>query len=786
MITRSFIEISYQIHNCDNLRGSKHVTAPSYLRYLIPTICAAELELNPAMSAHTRSERVAARRPHTTRSTRPTRNRFSYREMSTDNSDTASDDEPHIALTQPKRPPIAQQSTGNPIGKRKANTSRRSTYTLGAKKVKVSRENLATKKEDAILQLGGIVPPWQSLPYQILLQIFRYASYPLRTDEGESTPNVKWLLKMALLCRVFAEPALSALYWSPPLSSPAQAHGLISSLASQNKRSTFNYKAKIKYLEVEALSILTHKHRGHNAIVLAKLISQTPQLRGVDIHLLSETPMLYKAIMGGTRVNRDVYRISTISALEQSKVSLVEWKWNSSMAGVQFALPELREIHKSLPFRTLKELTLVSYHIGSARLSSPDDIFDTTQAVSRPSRAQSTEKSLAEALECLPNLKRLRFKMSSLVNEELLCLLPRNLEILEITECSNVESEMLESFLKTHGNEIRELVLDHNQALALSFLKIFATACPKAETLKMNLTYYNSHVCFSNSDPRFSALFAPNEVPTWPATLQRLELLHLRKWDIETAESFFSSLVDSAASLPQLRHLDIKASLDESGWRDRVAFRDRWVGRLERVFLRNPPAPIPYLASIDAFKAHKTSTKKPRKVSEPFINNSRPSLRRKVSRRFSHIEVPQTTVNITGESDSDSSAPLISTRRTTRQSIKLGKETRDMSSTTVGPPPSKSIFRNRRRLHDRKRLDSDSSSQDSALDDDGLELGTREASEADEKDIYIQGMCDVVHVMIDNLRPMEQQLNESNFLDEEVSGDEDWNGDNSDEGGYAW
>ena len=42
---------------------------------------------------------------------------------------------------------------------------------------------------------------------------------------------------------------------------------------------------------------------------------------------------------------------------------------------------------------------------------------------------------------------------------------------------------------------------------------------------------------------------------------------------------------------------------------------------------------------------------------------------------------------------------------------------------------------------------------------------------------------------IDSQRPTEEQLHESDFLDAEPSGDEDWNGEDDfdgEEGGYAW
>lgn len=38
----------------------------------------------------------------------------------------------------------------------------------------------------------------------------------------------------------------------------------------------------------------------------------------------------------------------------------------------------------------------------------------------------------------------------------------------------------------------------------------------------------------------------------------------------------------------------------------------------------------------------------------------------------------------------------------------------------------------------------------------------------------IQGLCETVDVSIDNQRPSEMQFNEDDFMDSEISGDEDW------------
>lgn len=72
---------------------------------------------------------------------------------------------------------------------------------------------------------AGVIPPWQSLPYQILLEIFQYASFPLVDERTfHQTANWTWLLSASKLCRAFSEPALTVLYRSPCLTPMDRAH----------------------------------------------------------------------------------------------------------------------------------------------------------------------------------------------------------------------------------------------------------------------------------------------------------------------------------------------------------------------------------------------------------------------------------------------------------------------------------------------------------------------------------------------------------------------------------
>lgn len=544
---------------------------------------------------------------------------------------------------------------------------------------------------------------------------------------------------------------------------------------AQTENSAFNYRSKVKYLDVEAGMNLSRKYKGQDPINLGDLVLLTPQLRGLRIHVAANNGnrnhRMYTA-----NSSKVIYQEWIFNALRIQRIALREWIWNADMAGNPFFALKLGEIHSTFSFQSLRTLTFHNY-----------------------GPKYSTEEELADAIKTLPQLKELVFRLSLIVNQKLLPLLPDQLESFEIVECPSLTSQLLSRFLSTHGQELLRLILDHNQALNLSFLTGFAVACPKMQTLGMNLRFYNSHFAFLDLDPKFDTLLLEDETPTWPASLVNIDLLQLRKWNLDVAERFFSSLVDSAGSLAKLRRLNIKASLDESGWRDRVSFRDKWTSRLELVFLRVSEPPSPHFESMAAFSAYKDQ-----------LTEQRPSLRvlPKQSSKFSHVEIEIDTSKATENSESDSDAPLATIRRSRRlkkQDVsKITRRTKrdrgsDESSSSESEnddedeyvsPRALSCLYHRRPRRRKKGSDESSSSEDSALDDDAAgETASEEASRFTTKhdDFHIQGLCDVVHVLFDNLRPTEEQLNESDFLDDERSGDEDWNGDGDvGEGGYAW
>ena len=740
-------------------------------------ICASRT-LIANMPAATRS-----RRPLPGRSSRARSHRKSYREASTSEEDGTHDDsaaDNQFISTRSRPSPRIQPSRPLPADahpdsrKRKAATFPPSPSRN--KKAKTKARDLADQddKEDGCTSTGGIVPPWQTLPYHILVQVFEYAAWPLMEDYINPLQSIPWLLRAALVCKAFAEPAISALYYAPPLSPPYRARGLLAHLQAQNDRSMFNYRAKVKYLDIDSSATLYRKHWGQEPIDINELVAVVPKLRGMGMHRVVDIPKFNKLIDVNNNSSKSIQVLrQTVSALQEHKPLLREWKWSVPASDHRHSF-DLMNIHRSVPFQNLTTLTLVEF----------DSKASQGKGQGKP------EQQLAEAISALPNLVHLAFVLCNDVNAKLLPLLPKGLQELVIVDCP-IDSKILAPFLASHGQTLRRLALDHNQSLNLAFIVDLEQSCPVLEVLKMDLTYYNAHFAYSDLEPRFDDLLSFGQIPSWPASLRDLELIHLRKWENETASDFFTSLVDAAGDLINLRRLIIKASLTESSWRERVNFRDRWTSRLEKVFRRKSEPPNPHLKSVAAFKAAKsryrngvTSAKTTPLVKVLFpVTRSEQALPESFPTRSKRPH--RDTVAKTIELSSDSETPILTRRRSTRLA-------RDDSEAYTSPRSSPRRQRRRRRV--KHSNGGSSSEEDSALEEEiGSQPNNNDSQSSPDRGTVddatiIQGMCDVVRIQINNLRPTEEQLAEDDFLDAELSGDGDWDGDEGmDDGdGYAW
>ena len=637
------------------------------------------------------------------------------------------------------------------------------------------------------IESSGIIPPWHTLPYQILVDIFRYASYPLYNEFTFSAlPTTKWLVAVAHLCKAFTEPAFTVLYAEPPLAPMELAHTLVDLLKRNPVELSFKYRQKVESLRIDVNQVAAHSLSGRGQLDIYSLVKDLPRLVDLEFyHDKDNRP--YRDLDASIKWK---YPEALFEGLEfvdpladpargdkTSVCKLRSWRWSSRLAGKKYPIEMLREIHLKPSFIGLRKIAFVNYQIPEPRKGEEEPPHH--------------EEIMAKSLSVLTNLEHLIFESSTLVNSILLPLLPKNLRNLELINCWEVSAEDLGVFLLTHGSQLRCLTLNHNISLRLSFLPLLGEACPKLEVLRINLTYYNVHAFYNDAKPAYDKLLLPDQVPTWPATLQTIELLQLRQWDTEAAEMFFQSLLDSAGNLPHLRNLTIQAILNIA-WRDRASFRDKWIGSLDRVFKRLSPPPkanvtlqLPPVTQAkkdeEGVKEHEaagqSSPVESPAISSPVRRASSldPSLNDEISSRRYATRRRTPLVGQYAESpdpsDNEDIEPLPE-RTQPANGVKVSSMARELATLqqtagrdgVVTPPET-----------------------DSAEDSDDVPLSQVLKSKGKGKvNEIIQGMCEIVKVRIDNLRPVETLVTEADFLDEEVSGDEDWDGDQDGDDGYAW
>lgn len=431
---------------------------------------------------------------------------------------------------------------------------------------------------DGIIVGSGVIPPWQTLPYQVLFDIFLRASYPLLNEQQLTrTGSVKWLVNVALLCRAFHEPALAALYHTPPLLPTYKSHGLLKLLSMPPESCTMNYAAKIKELHVDVEQVLLYKSGPTLGYFdLSRLIGKTPQVQTLRLYHKDDDTVGIPP--WNITFSKWVYSDPLFTAIDHAGLVLRSWDWNARFLPTSELLPFMLEKHLRPAFQSLKEIRLL--HLGDGE---PDDL--TIQ-----------EAALATSLQALPELERVDLIECTVVKDTFLQQLPTTIRALTLSNCDRVYAKSFLEFMKSHGQHLRELCLSHNRHLNMAFSTELAQYCPNLRKFKMDISIHDTS-SYHDTEPHFTELIKESEVPTWPKSLQEIELIQLRRLDHGTAESFFMSLIDAAPNLPDLRRLVVSAIL-KIGWRDRANFRERWINRLERTFLRRSPPPDPNLRSL--------------------------------------------------------------------------------------------------------------------------------------------------------------------------------------------
>lgn len=506
-----------------------------------------------------------------------------------------------------------------------------------------------------------------------------------------------------------------------------------------------NYKYRVKNLEIDVRR-LAQGAKGSHPFRLDTLVLELPRLQNLQIVHPKHSPP-YRSM----RKQPWHYPVELFEDLDTAGVRLKSWRWSSDMIPI---FPDkapsrwMVRVHSSKPFEYLERLVLCDF------------VFDFTPESPSALGTSLQPPGLVSVISALPHLKDLTFISCDVVAENFLEHIPKNLERLELSNCLEVTSDMMYTCLALGASRLRELVLNHNAALSLAFLEHLKSLCPKLEVLRADLTYYSERMTYNDAYALYDHVLTVDQVPTWPSTLQHLELVHLQKWEAEAAQNLFRSLVESAKDLPVLRHLVLQAHINIP-WRDRAGFRDQWIERLRRVYLREKEEPNPNLGSLKQFRLWKQAQQnRPTEsdVQEHHANTKSPDsdedgpLRRKMT----HVRVTPRKPPADAMLYSDIDSPVTKPERgRPRRSVRVAES---QSASTAAE-------------------ESSSESENDSEDDWRIQ-----------PEGFIQGLCDVVDIRIDNQRPRENQYTEANFLDSEPSGDEDWHSgaELSDDDPYAW
>ncbi|KXJ96635.1 hypothetical protein Micbo1qcDRAFT_229488 [Microdochium bolleyi] len=586
------------------------------------------------------------------------------------------------------------------------------------------------------------------LPYHIWLRVFEYTAAPLRdpsTPLATCQDTRRILLSLARCDRLFFEPALAALYKCPPIIFQQDFAALVKRLSLHPLEASFNYRPKIEILRIDVDSILYRKFNG-NYLDLKDLVQPLPRLVEVELYHPYDLPP-YRELSLNIRWKYpddlvDMFKRVSDTEPEQSPtwIQLTGWKWNARMAGDAFSLDKLAAIHEAPCFSRLRKLALTNYQLpsGIGRASQSENALELDlEAISQ----------VAAAAHALPDLEHLTLESSTIVSGVLLMMLPKSLKHLELINCFEVTADDFAEFLESHGNSLERLTLNHCQSLSLGFLPVLATACPRLTHLRMNLLYYNHHDFYKDSEPAYDTLLSVGQVPTWPTTLQCLDIDYMRFAETANARVFFQSLISSAPSLPHLRQLVLKAKLNV-GWAERNEFRRTWEGRMAEMFLRVSRPP-------QRFKTERP--KKPPRAAPP----PRPVIpARAGTRRSARISSPQ--------SSPEELVALNS--RGIRESARVNAVTRDLQG-LLGPRPQGGPG------HEADYEDNADDEQH-AGDSPGLLASGLPIGPDGVPIHFVHGLCDVVDVQIDNQKPRETQFVMDDFLDSSEESDAEWDSQN--------
>ncbi|KAL4732537.1 hypothetical protein ACLX1H_001553 [Fusarium chlamydosporum] len=605
----------------------------------------------------------------------------------------------------------------------------------------------------------GVIPPWTGprVPYGVWADIFYYAAIA-----GHDSLDVNWLISTAMTCKAFTEAALTVIYRSPPLTTTGKAKRFAALLERPPSETRFNYRAKIETLYVDVHIV--------PQTLLPKIIHVLPRLKEIILFTPSDQPP-YRQLDRTVRwqYTEDIFHALKPSSKQpdpitvenkESYTTLKSWEWSGSLLGGPVAtMRDVARIHQDPSFTHLTKLSFTNLQVPSLYKLGVKGVTEERE-LELYNEDEAVIKSIAEAISQLKSLQHLVFESSTIMNDRLLPLLPKDLTHLSLINCWEIKSDEFTPFLHSHGRHLRSLNLLHNQSLDLVFLTTLAEACPKLEELNMNLSYFHHHDSVSmtnnDADPLYDQVLLPHQKPEWPSSLRVIDFEHIRHWSVETAEMFLESFIESAGSLPNLRHLAVKTMINIP-WKARANMRHEWRRKLDRVFLRpfEPPQRNYSLSQTQDEEVPQDLGKK-RKTKRVSDGPSRRS-----NRLAAHV------------SDSDS-------RHSTNSK---GLRSSHGRPTYAEPETDENEFD----IDSEEEEGSVHSSTSSRREEEGEDEGS-EAQDRKPAAPVIQGRCTTVSIVFDNQKPTELQYGMEDFMDDDrAESDEEWDGDHEeDDAVFVW
>jgi hypothetical protein len=294
-----------------------------------------------------------------------TRKRSLYMDPDTDDDfhiadaqDSASE---HFQSPEPeqKRPKTTNRRNSKPSPRETRSAAKNPGHKKSPPKRKTKQASKSTKQVATVIPpipSDGIIPKWNTLPYDILLQIFSYAfAAELEHETGGvasrrvNHPNT-WIMRTARkVCRAFSEPALTAFYRAPNLLAARWLEDFSAIIKQPNDQHLYSYNMKVTSIEVSARNLESFARV--SSLSFAETISKLPRLSSLIItHQLDEPPYEYEG-----RFPRWKYPSELFEALDGNSNHLECWRWNTHFVERQDGKSELQRYVDTMKYKSQVE-----------------------------------------------------------------------------------------------------------------------------------------------------------------------------------------------------------------------------------------------------------------------------------------------------------------------------------------------------------------------------------------------------------------------------------------------